>query len=69
MPPRRINEIVLGKRGITPDTALGLADALCHSEYYWMALQIDYDLERARERFRKRGGRFEPWRMISPWEY
>lgn len=45
--PRRINEIVLGKRAITVDTALGLADAFGLSAHYWMALQADYDIETA----------------------
>jgi addiction module HigA family antidote len=46
--PRRINEIVLGKRAITVDTALGLADVFGLSPHYWMALQADYDIETAR---------------------
>lgn len=49
MPPRRINEIVLGKRGITADTALRLARAFRTSEAFWMGLQADYDLEEARK--------------------
>ena len=48
VPPRRINEIVLGKRGITADTALRLSRALGTSEAFWMGLQTDYDLEEAR---------------------
>jgi len=48
VPPRRINEIVLGKRAITADTALRLARALGTSEQFWMGLQADYDLEEAR---------------------
>lgn len=47
VPPRRINEIVLGKRGITADTAVRLAAALGTSERFWLALQADYDLEEA----------------------
>lgn len=43
--PRRINEIVLGKRGITADTAVRLAAALGTSERFWLGLQADYDLE------------------------
>lgn len=50
VPPRRINEIVLGKRAITADTALRLARALGTSEAFWMGLQADYDLEEARIR-------------------
>ncbi len=49
VPPRRINEIVHGKRAITADTALRLARALGTSEQFWMGLQADYDLEKARE--------------------
>ncbi len=43
VPPRRINEIVLGKRRITADTALRLARAFSTSEQFWMGLQADYD--------------------------
>jgi addiction module HigA family antidote len=49
VPPRRINEIVLGKRAITADTALRLARYFGTSEKFWLGLQDDYDLERARE--------------------
>src|SRR3546814_15974099 len=45
VPPRRLNEIVLGKRGITADTAVRLALALGTSERFWRGLQADYDLE------------------------
>ena len=48
VPPRRINEIVLGKRGVTADTAVRLAAALGTSERFWLGLQADYDLEEAR---------------------
>ena len=48
VPPRRVNEIVLGKRSITADTAVRLARALGTSEGFWMGLQADYDLEEAR---------------------
>jgi addiction module HigA family antidote len=44
VPPRRINEIILGKRGITADTALRLAKRFGNSAHYWMALQADFDL-------------------------
>ena len=47
VPPRRINEIVLGKRSVTADTALRLARALGTSERFWLGLQADYDLEEA----------------------
>ncbi|PPT96024.1 addiction module antidote protein, HigA family [Xanthomonas arboricola pv. arracaciae] len=45
VPPRRINEIVLGKRGITADTAVRLAAALGTTERFWLSLQADYELE------------------------
>lgn len=48
VPPRRINEIVLGKRAISADTALRLAKTFGTSESFWMGLQADYDLEEAR---------------------
>ncbi|MCW0423623.1 hypothetical protein NB713_001566 [Xanthomonas sacchari] len=47
VPPRRINEIVLGKRGITADTAVRLAAALGTTERFWLSLQADYELEEA----------------------
>ena len=47
--PRRVNEIVLGKRRITADTALRLARAFGTSEGFWMGLQADYDLEETRK--------------------
>jgi addiction module HigA family antidote len=44
VPPRRINEIVHGKRAITADTALRLARYFGNSEGFWMNLQTRYDL-------------------------
>jgi plasmid maintenance system antidote protein VapI len=58
--PRRINEIVLGKRAITVDTALGLADVFGLSPHYWMALQADYDIETARALRSPRDWRVKP---------
>jgi addiction module HigA family antidote len=49
VPPRRINEIVLGKRGITADTALRLAKAFGTSEGFWLGLRADYDLDESRK--------------------
>ena len=45
VPPRRINEIVHGKRGVRPDTALRLSRALGTSDLFWINLQTRYDLE------------------------
>lgn len=47
VPPRRINEIVLGKRGVSADTAVRLAASLGTTERFWLNLQADYDLEEA----------------------
>ena len=47
--PRRINEIVNGKRSITADTALRLARFFGNSAEFWMNLQNKYDLEMARD--------------------
>lgn len=48
VPPRRINEIVLGKRAMTPDTAIRLARYFGTSERFWLGLQMDFDLEATR---------------------
>jgi addiction module HigA family antidote len=48
-PPRRINEIVLGKRAIAADSAFRLARYFRTSEQFWMGLEADYDLEAARK--------------------
>ena len=47
--PRRINEIVHGKRAVTADTAIRLAKYFGTSEQFWTGLQADYDLEEARK--------------------
>lgn len=49
VPPRRINEIILGKRGISADTALRLAGFFGNSARYWMELQSNFDLQEARK--------------------
>jgi addiction module HigA family antidote len=54
VPPRRINEIVHGKRAVTADTALRLARYFGISEEFWMGLQADYDLEEARHKLGNR---------------
>ena len=45
VPPRRINEIVLGKRRVTGDTALRLAKYFDTTPQFWLGLQADYDLD------------------------
>ncbi len=49
VPPRRINEIVHGKRGITADTALRLARYFGTTERFWLNLQARFDLEEQRD--------------------
>jgi antitoxin HigA-1 len=50
VPPRRINEIVHGKRNITADTALRLSRFFGMSERFWLNLQMRYDLEMEKDR-------------------
>lgn len=54
VPARRINEIVLGKRAITPDTALRLSRYFGLYERFWLNLQTHYDLEIAKDRLADR---------------
>ena len=49
VPPRRINEIVLEKRGITADTAIRLGLYFTTTAQFWLNLQARYELEKARE--------------------
>ena len=54
VPPRRINEIVHGKRAVSADTALRLARYFGTSERFWLNLQARFDLETERDRLGKR---------------
>ncbi len=54
VPPRRINEIVRGLRGISADTALRLARYFRTTPQFWLNLQLRYDLESAEERLAAR---------------
>jgi antitoxin HigA-1 len=54
VPPRRINEIVHGKRAISADTALRLARYFGTSDEFWMNLQVHYDLEVERAKLKRR---------------
>ncbi|MDA0798066.1 MAG: HigA family addiction module antitoxin [Chloroflexi bacterium] len=56
VPPRRINEIVHGKRAITADTALRLSRYFGTSERFWLNLQAQYELETQKDRL---GARLE----------
>ena len=51
VPARRINEIILGKRRITPDTALRFAKYFQMSPQFWLGLQMDYDLDTAKDQY------------------
>ena len=54
VPPRRINEIVHGKRAITADTALRLARYFGTSDRFWLNLQAGFDLDVQRDRLGER---------------
>ena len=54
VPPRRINEIVLGKRAITPDTALRLSRYFGLSKRFWINLQTRYDIEVEKDKLQNR---------------
>ena len=54
VPARRINEIVLEKRGITADTALRLARYFKMSPQFWLGLQMDYELDLAEDAVEKK---------------
>lgn len=56
VPPRRINEIVHGKRAVTADTALRLSRYFGTSERFWLNLQTRFDLEVEKDRL---GARLE----------
>jgi antitoxin HigA-1 len=45
VPPRRINEIVHGKRRISPETGIRMSRALGLSDAYWITMQVTYDLQ------------------------
>ncbi len=54
VPARRINEIVLGRRSITADTALRLARFFDMSPQFWLGLQMDYNLDLAEDELGER---------------
>ena len=54
VPARRINEIVLGKRAISADTALRLSRYFGLSERFWINLQARYDLEKEKDKLQDR---------------
>jgi len=62
MPLNRLNELVKGRRGITPDTALRLAELFRMSPEFWMNLQANWDLWHAQNARKRSGaaGRIKP---------
>ena len=62
VPPRRINEIVHGKRGVTADTAIRLARYFGTSEEFWMNLQSNYELRLERRALRSQMDLIQPLR-------
>jgi addiction module HigA family antidote len=62
VPPPRINDIVLEKRGITADTAVRLAKFFGTTESFWMNLQTWYEVRDAKNRLAKELGRIQPHR-------
>lgn len=63
VPPRRINEIVHGKRGITADTAIRLARYFGTSEEFWMNLQSNYELRLERRSLRDKVAAITPLKV------
>lgn len=64
VPPRRINEIVHGKRRITADTALRLARYFGNTDRFWLNLQIRYDLEVEKDHLGNSLDRIEPLEAV-----
>ncbi len=63
VPPRRINEIVHGKRAVTADTALRLGKYFGVSAQFWLNLQTQYDLDVAADRLSKQIDAITPLRV------
>ena len=60
VPYQRVNELVNGRRGITPSTALRLAKFFGNSEGFWMNLQLRWDLFRAKRSEARELAKIEP---------
>lgn len=65
VPPRRINEIVHGKRAVTADTALRLAKFFEMSPQFWLGLQTQYDLDVAEDKILAEIERIKPVHVVS----
>ena len=64
VPPRRINEIVHGKRRITADTALRLARYFSTTDRFWLNLQTYYDLEVEKDQLGSTLDQIEPLKAV-----
>lgn len=65
VPPRRVNEIIQGKRGISADTALRLARYFGTSVEVWMNLQSRYEVEAAQDRLADELAHIEPVQAVA----
>jgi addiction module HigA family antidote len=65
VPSNRINQIVSGERGISPDTALRLARFFGTTPEFWVNLQAHYDLTQARDQFEQQINREVPRRTAA----
>lgn len=65
VPPRRINEIVHGKRAVTADTVLRLAKFFEMSPQFWLGLQAQYDLDVAEDKTLSEIERIHPVQAVS----
>jgi addiction module HigA family antidote len=69
VPPRRINEIVHGKRSITADTALRLARYLGTSAQFWLNLQDQYNLDIEEDQIQAELDAIQPLKNAQGWEW
>jgi addiction module HigA family antidote len=65
VPPKRINEIIQGKRGISTDTALRLAVFFGTDAQSWITMQTHYDAEQARETLAEVLAQIKPYQAIT----
>jgi antitoxin HigA-1 len=65
VPPRRINEIIHGKRAITLDTSLRLGRFFGQSERFWLNVQTECDLRNAKQLVARVAREVHPWRMVT----
>ena len=65
VPYQRVNEIINGKRGITPSTALRLAKFFDMSEDFWLNIQLRWDLYRAKQKELKEIQSIQPFRQVE----